>query len=38
MATYYLIQSRQETGVPVDPTEKKEYESPFQLIPAIQFA
>ncbi len=38
MALYYLIQSRRETGVPVDTTEKKEYESPFQLLPAIQFA
>jgi uncharacterized membrane protein (DUF4010 family) len=38
MALYYFIQSRQETGVPVDTTEKKEYESPFQLLPAMQFA
>lgn len=38
MTIYYLVQSRQETGTPVDTAEKKEYESPFQLIPAMQFA
>lgn len=38
MALYYYIQSRNEPSTPVDTTEKKEYESPFQLIPAMQFA
>ncbi len=38
MAVYYLIESHKEKVIPVDLTEKKEYESPFQLIPAIQFA
>jgi uncharacterized membrane protein (DUF4010 family) len=38
MAIYYLIESHKEKVIPVDLSEKKEYESPFQLIPAIQFA
>ncbi|MBP9779160.1 MgtC/SapB family protein [Candidatus Gracilibacteria bacterium] len=38
MTFYYYIQSRKETTHQSNLTEKKEYESPFQLLPAIQFA
>lgn len=37
-ALYYYLQSRKEPTAPVDENEEKEYESPFQLWPAIQFA
>lgn len=38
MAVHYFLKSRGEVATPIDATEKKEYESPFQLIPAMQFA
>jgi uncharacterized membrane protein (DUF4010 family) len=38
MAVFYFMESRKEKLIPEDPNERKEYESPFQLIPAIQFA
>lgn len=38
MALYYFLESLKEKVVPIDSNEKKEYESPFQLIPAIEFA
>lgn len=37
-ALYYYFESRKEPTAPVDENEDKEYESPFQLLPAIQFA
>ena len=38
MALFYFYESRQEK-IPVQTDEKKEsYESPFQLLPALQFA
>lgn len=38
MAIYYYRESLKETPAPIDEEKEKEYESPFQLIPAMQFA